>query len=132
MLELFKEQRFAERVIRSQVANAFEETHLIDFKRDHIGHNNVSIPDIFKHLNKYYGKITDADLLANKTNMSKQWDPDTPVQIICKQIDEGVKFSSLVGVSIPDKDKIAIGYQLVRKTGELTVRAETSAKLWTL
>ena len=118
---MLKEQRFLERAIRSKVANAFEETCLIDLKQDHIGCNNVSVPFMFKHLNKHYGKIMDAHLLANKTNMSKQWDQDTPTQIICKQIDEGVKFASLVGVHIPDKEKTAIGYQLVPETGELTV-----------
>ena len=136
-LELFKEQRFLERAIRSQVVNAFEETYLIDLKQDHIGYNNVSIPNMFKHLNKYYGKITDADLLANKTNMSKPWDPDTPIQIIYKQIDEGTKFASLVSVHIPDKEKTAIGYQLVHNTGELTAacrdwrKTSDNLKSWT-
>ena len=134
---MLKEQRFLERAIRSKVANAFEETCLIDLKQDHIGYNNVSIPNMFKHLNKHYGKITDADLLANKTNMSKPWDPDTPIQIIYKQIDEGTKFASLVSVHIPDKEKTAIGYQLVHNTGELTAacrdwrKTSDNLKSWT-
>ena len=70
-LNLFKEQRFVERSLRSKVINAFDETYLIDIKEEHIGCNNVSIPTLFNHLFKNYGKITDADLLANKEAMGK-------------------------------------------------------------
>ena len=52
--------------------------------------------------------------------MSKARDPDSPVQIICKQIDEGFKFKKLAGVTIQEKEKIAIAYQLINQTGELT------------
>ena len=36
-LNLFKEQRFVERSLKSKVINAFDETYLIDIKEDHIG-----------------------------------------------------------------------------------------------
>lgn len=85
-LKLFKEQRFVERALKSLIINAFEETYLLDLKEDHIGYNNVDIPGLFNHLCRHYGKITDADLLANKETMNKPWDPDTPIQLVCKQI----------------------------------------------
>lgn len=70
-LELFKEQRFVERALKSQIINTFKETYLLDIKEDHIRYNNVSISNIFQHLHRNYGKITNADLLANKEVMSK-------------------------------------------------------------
>ena len=118
-LNLFKEQRFVERSLRSKVINAFDETYLIDIKEEHIGYNNVSMPTLFNHLFKNYGKITDADLLANKETMGKHWDSDTPIQTIYKQIEDGVKFASLAGLTIHGKEKIAIAYKLIHQTGEL-------------
>ena len=118
-LNLFKEQRFVERSLRSKIINAFDETYLIDIKEDHIGHTNVSMPSMFNHLFNNYGKITDADLLANKDSMGKHWDPDTPIQTIYKQIEDGVKFASLAGLTTHGKEKIAIAYKLIHQTGEL-------------
>ena len=60
-LELFKEQYFVERSLKSKVINAFDETYLTDIKEDSIGCNNVSIHAIFKNLYKSYGKVVDAD-----------------------------------------------------------------------
>ena len=74
---------------------------------------------MFKHLCNNYGKITDSDLLVNKEAMNKTWDPDTPVQIVYKQDEEGVKFAKLADAIIQEKEKIAIGYNLIHQTGEL-------------
>ena len=65
-LELFKERRFLDRRLKRKIINAFDETHLLEIKEDHIGYNNVSIPDMFKYVFKCYGKVTDADLIAKK------------------------------------------------------------------
>ena len=118
-LDIFKEERFLERSLKSKLINAFDETYLIDIKEDHIGYKNFSMPNIFKHMCKCYGKVTDADLLASKETMSKQWDPDTPIQTIYKQIEDGVKFAKLAEVTTQHKDKISIAYQLIHQTGKL-------------
>ena len=78
-LQLFKEQRFVERIPKSKFINAFDETNLIDIKEEHIGYNNRSIPDTFAHLYKSYGKVTDTDIISNKGTMHKYQDPDTPM-----------------------------------------------------
>ena len=70
-LDLFKEQRFVERALKSQVINAFDETYLLDIKQEYVGYKNIIIPKIFDHLFTNNGKITDADLLANKEAMGK-------------------------------------------------------------
>ena len=93
--------------------NAFDETYLLDIKEDYIEHNNVTIPYMFKNLCKNYRRITDSDLLANKEAMNKAWDPDAPVQIVYKQVEEGTKFAKLADVIIQDKEKIAIDYNLI-------------------
>lgn len=85
--------------MKSLIINAFEETYLLDLKEDHAGHNNVDIHGFFNYLCRHYGKITDADLLANKEAMNKSWDPNIPIQLMCKQIEDGVKFAKLAGVT---------------------------------
>ena len=59
----------------------------------------VSMPRIFNHLFKNYVKTTDADLLSNKESIGKYWDLNTPIQIIYKQIEDGVKFAALAGLT---------------------------------
>ena len=43
-------------------------------------------------------KITENDLLDNKENTRKDWDPDTLMKKVPKQIEEGVKFAELADV----------------------------------
>ena len=53
-LELFKEQRFAERSLKSKIINVFDQIYLLDIKEDRIGCSNVSMPDVLKHLFKWW------------------------------------------------------------------------------
>lgn len=68
--------------------------------------------------------------------MGKPWDLDTPVQVLFKQVEDGVKYARLAGVVIQDKEKIATGYNLIHKTGELSAacrdwrKKSESAKTW--
>ena len=75
-LEMFKEQCFAEISLNRKLINYFNKTHLIHIKKNHIGHNNFSMPNIVKHLWKRNGKVTDTGLLSNKETMSKHCDPE--------------------------------------------------------
>ena len=84
--------------------------HLIETKDDHIRCNNVSMPNIVKHTYKCYGKVTDADLLSNRETMSKHWNPNTPIQNIYKQVQDGLKFAKFAGLATQDKEKISIEY----------------------
>ena len=84
---------------------------------------------MFDHLSKCYGKVTDADLLANKESKGKHWDPDTHIQTIYKQVEDGVKFAALVGLTTYDKEKIAMSCQLIHQTGELLVACRDCRKL---
>ena len=120
-LNLFKEEHFVKRSIRSKIINTLDETYLIDIKEKHIRYNNISISTLFNHLFKNYSKITDADLLANKEAMGKHWDPDNPIHTIYKQIEDKVKYASLAGLIIHGKEKKAIAYKLIHHTGELLV-----------
>ena len=46
--------------------------------------------------------------------------------MLFKQIEDGTKYAALANVTIPDKEKIAIAYNLIHKTGELS----TACKDW--
>ena len=52
--------------------------------------------------------------------MNQDWDPETPVQNVFKQIEDGAKFAELGDIAMPEKEKIAIGCKLIHQTGELT------------
>ena len=86
----------------------FNKTHLLHLKGEHAGHNIATTSDTLDHLHEYYGKITDNDLVANKDNMTKEWDLDTPIQTLHKKTEEGDKFSKIAGETMQDKEKISI------------------------
>ena len=67
----FKEQRCTERHLKKKCTSVFDEACLLDLKEDKIRHNNAAIQDMFDHLNEYYGKIIDSNLLENKATMTK-------------------------------------------------------------
>ena len=92
-VRLFKEQFFVERSLRNKVINTFDETYLLDIKKKYIKCNNGSMHSTFKHLCRRCGNVTDDDFLANKETMIKHWDPVTPIEPICKQVEDGAKFS---------------------------------------
>ena len=58
---------------------------------------------MFDHLHEHYVKITYSDLIENKATKIKEWDLDTPIQILCKQIEEGDKFTKVAGTTAQDK-----------------------------
>ena len=51
---------------KKQVVTVFEETYLLDLKKDYAGNNNSKIPDIFEYLCQHYGKVRGNDLFASK------------------------------------------------------------------
>ena len=128
-INLSKEQRFVERSLKSKVINDFDETYLMCIKEDYIVHNNVSAPDMLDHLHKHQGKVNDADFLANKETKGKHWNPDTPIQTIYKQVEDGVKITVLVGLTTDDKEKIAMSHQLNYQTCETLVARRDQRKL---
>jgi len=97
----------------------FEKPYLQALYKLHIGYTHCTIPDIFQHLYKSYGKITDNDILDNMESMKAQWDPDTPIEMLYKQIEDGTEYASLAGITIPNKEKVAIAYKLIYQIGEL-------------
>ena len=58
-------------------------------------------------------KAKDADSSANKETMNNILDPNTPIEIICKQIEDRVKFATFAGLTNQDKEKISIACKLV-------------------
>jgi len=135
-LRLFKEQRTVIAALRNQIVNAFEKPYLQTLHRPHIGFNNCTIQELFNYLYNNYGKISDNDILTNMDEMKQAWEPDTPIEMLYKQIEDGAEYASLAGLTIPDKEKIAIEYNLIYQTGELPIackdwrRMPNATKTW--
>ena len=91
--------------LKNQVTNALDETHIISLNEDHVGHANTTIPHLLTFSHKHCGAITENYLMENNTNISKEWDPNTPMQTLCFQIESGCKHSKLAGMSILDEEK---------------------------
>ena len=99
---MYKEQQTLESALCNQITNIFERLFLQAMHCPHVGFKNVKMPQFFNHLLDNYGKITDNDLLSNKEEIKQQWDSETPIEILCEQIDDGVLCAAEAELFIPD------------------------------
>jgi hypothetical protein len=65
---------------------------------DLVGFANTTSRDMLDHLFLSYGSITAVDIEQNFENMSKEWDPQQPVEALFKQIQDCVDFAEAGGV----------------------------------
>jgi hypothetical protein len=70
------------------------------------------------HLFLSYGSITAVYIEQNFENMRKAWDPQQPVETLCKQIQDCVDFSEAGGVAIGAAKKLSSAYSKIFKSGK--------------
>jgi hypothetical protein len=68
--------------------NAIEETYLTSIHDAAHGFGARSIIDIFQYLLRTYGQIGPEELLANQQKLTQPVDPNQPITIIFKQIED--------------------------------------------
>jgi hypothetical protein len=69
------------------------------------------------HLFETYGSITAVDLEINFEHMRQAWDPQQPVEMLFKHIQDCAGYSEAVGVPIGPSQQINIGYANIIAAG---------------
>jgi hypothetical protein len=72
---------------------------------------------MWDHLLETYGNITAVDLEINFEHMRRGWDPQQPVEILFKQIQDCADYSEAGGVPIGPSNQINVGYATIFATG---------------
>jgi hypothetical protein len=68
-----------------------------------------------------YGSITYVNIEHNFENMCKAWDPQKPVEILFKQIQDCVDFADAGGVAIGAAQKLSSAYSKKIKSGKFNI-----------
>jgi hypothetical protein len=82
-----------------------------------VGFANISAIDMLDHLFSTYGNITAVDLEINFEHMRRAWDPQQPVELLFKQIQDCADYSEAGGVLIGNPQQINVGYTKIFATG---------------
>jgi hypothetical protein len=82
-----------------------------------VGYANISARYMLDHLFDTYGNITAVDLEINFEHMRQAWDPQQPVETLCKQIQECADYSEAGGFPIGHSQQINVGYAKIFATG---------------
>jgi hypothetical protein len=75
-----------------------------------VGFANITAREMLDHLFINYGNIIAVDLENNFEQMSKAWDPQQPVGILFKKIQDYADFSEAGGLIIGHLYRINVGY----------------------
>jgi hypothetical protein len=79
---VFSEHANVQHALKRQIEEAIDEIYLVGIVNPTTGLANVTVSELLSHLMDTYGHINDLDIKANTEEMTKDWDQNTPVQII--------------------------------------------------
>jgi hypothetical protein len=82
-----------------------------------VGFSNTTERDMLDHLFLSYGRITAVDLEHTWENMRKAWDPQQPVESLCKQIQDCVDYAEAGGITIIEAHTLQTAYTKIFETG---------------
>jgi hypothetical protein len=106
-----------QKALKKQIIGVFEPMYLYILNDNMVGYGNISARDMLDHLFDTYGNITAVDLEINVEHMRPAWDPQQPVETLCKQIQDCADYSEAGGVPIGHSQQINVGYAKIFATG---------------
>ena len=77
-----------ENLLKTMVENAIESPYLAGIHTEMLGFGNRTLQDIFQYLYQCYGRITPNNLKQNTIKLTTPIDPNLPIAMIFKQIEE--------------------------------------------
>jgi hypothetical protein len=107
-----------EQILLSMLENAMEETYLTGIHDAAHGFGARSVIDIFQYLFRTYGQIGPEELLANQQKLTQPVDPNQPIAIIFKQIEDCQKFAAAGQVAITPQQVLKAAEMLILQTGK--------------
>jgi hypothetical protein len=107
-----------EQILLSMLENAVEDTYLTGIHDPAHGFGARSIIDVFQYLFRTYGQIGPDEILANQQRLTKPVDPQQPMAILFKQIEDCQKFAAAGQVAITPQQVLKAAETLILQTGK--------------
>jgi len=79
--------------LKGQIIDAIDDPYLCEVRNKYTGYLGVSTRDLLDHLIDRYGKITTADLEANKSRMNEPIDTTQTIDVFFKRIDDCIQYA---------------------------------------
>jgi hypothetical protein len=133
----FNEGNNIEKALKAQVEKAIEVLYLIGICDCTTGFANITLVVMLTHLFANYGAISVIQLQANNAEMSKEWDPNTPIELLFMQIEEAQEFADDRNAPYSNIQVLNKAYNLVFKTSPFKRACHewnacpTNKKTWT-
>jgi hypothetical protein len=112
----FNEGNNIEKALKAQVEKAIEVLYLIGICDCTTGFTNITLIVMLTHLFANYGAICVIQLQANDAEMSKEWDPNMPIELLFMQIEEAQEFAD-------DRNALYSNIQVLNKAYNLVFKA---------
>jgi len=109
-----------ENAIKNQIVEAVDSLYFDDLEDADFGFANVTIPTMLTHLQDTYGKLTRAELEANRASIATAWNVDMPIQQLWKNLKEVQRVALQGGEEIANKTVIELTVAMFQKTGVFT------------
>ena len=103
--------------LKGQVVDTIDETYICEIRNKYTGYLGVTTRDLLDHLLDRYGKITPADLEANKTKMNEPIDATQSIDIFFQHIDDCLQYATDGHVPYTAEQILQTVYYAVSKSG---------------
>ena len=118
------------------ILDAVEEVYLKEKRNKVMGYLSFTTKEMLKHLLKWYGKISPRDLENNKTKLQEPIDPDLPIKVYFKCVDNCLQYAADAETPCPQKKILQTVYYVISATGLYTEARKTwhkqnkNTKIW--
>jgi hypothetical protein len=104
------------KALKAQVEKAINVPYLIGIHGHISGFTNITLIAMLTHLFNNYGAISVIQLQANDGEMLKEWDPNTPIELLFMQVEEAQEFADDRNPWYSNIQVLNKAYNLVFKT----------------
>jgi hypothetical protein len=109
-----------EKILLSMLENAVDSTFLTGIHDPAHGFGSRSIIDVFQYLFSTYGQIGPDEILANQQKLTNPVDPNQPIALLFRQIEDCQKFAAAGNVAITPAQVLKAAETLILQTGKYT------------
>ena len=93
-LRQWREFKNVNTALKNQLLTSIDDIYIHALKDRHVGYMNQSICTILQHLFDNYGNITPLELEDNDTKMRATWDPNSPLDCLIQQVEDGQDYAN--------------------------------------
>ena len=101
----------------NQLLAAVDNIFICSLKHPYIVYDNVTVLQLLTHLYTTYTQISSGDLAFNEERMTRDYEPNIPIEHLFLQTKEAVAYAGHGGDSIPAVTITNRAYNLIFKTG---------------